>query len=290
MWETDSKTQCNKKDELRLRRATATWLAVLLACAALLPPNAILADPVPVRYAQGLIHGFLSLQTLDGNILAFGDLTQITSGGRVTGHMIFHFKDGSLYDETFAFTQRGTFRLLSDHVIEKGPAFKQPMETSLDTTTGQVMARYTDDGKEKGVSERLKLPPELANGILPILVVNIPPNANLTMLSMVVATPKPRLVKLAITPAGEEPFLVGGLSRKATHYVVKIELGGVAGVVAPAVGKQPPNINMWVLGGEAPMFLKSEGPLYDGGPIWRIEPVSPTWPRSEAPPSKETSR
>ncbi len=35
---------------------------------------------------------------------------------------------------------------------------------------------------------------------------------------MVAATPKPRLVKLAITPQGEEPFSIGGSSRKATQY------------------------------------------------------------------------
>jgi len=27
----------------------------------------------------------------------------------------------------------------------------------------------------------------------------------------------------------------------------------------------------WILEGEAPAFLKFEGPLYEGGPIWRIE-------------------
>jgi len=53
---------------------------------------------------------------------------------------------------------------------------------------------------------------------------------------------------------------------------------GVAGVVAPIVRKQPPDIHVWILGGEAPAFVKSEGPLYLGGPIWRIELVSPVWP------------
>ena len=83
-----------------------------------------------------------------------------------------------------------------------------------------------------------------------------------------------------ITSQGEEPFSVGGFNRKATHYVVKVEIGGAAGIVAPLVGKQPPDVHIWILGGEAPVFLKEEGPLYDGGPIWRIEQVSPVWPRS----------
>jgi hypothetical protein len=104
---------------------------------------------------------------------------------------------------------------------------------------------------------------------------------------MVAATPKPRLVRLAITPEGEEPFSVGGSSRKATRYVAKVEIGGAAGLVAPLLGKQPSDTHVWILGGEAPAFVKSEGPLFFGGPIWRIELVSPVWPRVPVVDSKD---
>jgi hypothetical protein len=95
---------------------------------------------------------------------------------------------------------------------------------------------------------------------------------------MVAAPPKPRLVKLAVRPLGEDFFFIAGSKRKAMHYAVKVEIGGVAGVLAPLVGKQPPESDVWILEGEAPAFLKFEGPLYEGGPIWRIEPTNPTWP------------
>ena len=65
----------------------------------------------------------------------------------------------------------------------------------------------------------------------------------------------------------------------ASRFEIKVELGGVAGVVAPVVGKQPPDSHIWILGGEAPALLKSEAPLYAEGPLWRIELASPTWPR-----------
>jgi hypothetical protein len=85
-------------------------------------------------------------------------------------------------------------------------------------------------------------------------------------------------VRLAITPQGEDPFSIGGSTRKATHYVVKVEIGVAAGLVTTLLGKQPPDTHVWILGGEAPAFVKSEGPLYLGGPIWRIELASPMWP------------
>jgi hypothetical protein len=48
--------------------------------------------------------------------------------------------------------------------------------------------------------------------------------------------------------------------------------------VAPLIGKQPPDIQIWIIGGEAPAFVKEEGILYQGGPIWTIQLTSPVWP------------
>jgi len=272
-------------------RARRAGFAGLLACFILLNVKCAPADPVTVRFAQGLVHGFLVLQTLDGQNIADGELTQIARGERTTGRLIFHFKDGSLYDETFVFTQRGAFRLLSEHLIQKGPSFKHPTDLSVNAATGQVAVRYTDDdGKEKVINDQMKLPPDLANGMVPILLANYPANAPQITVSMLAATPKPRLVKLVISPAGEDPFSVGSASHKATRYVVKIDLRGVAGVVAPIIGRQPPDTSVWVFGGDAPVFLKSEGPMFEDGPIWRIATASATWPRTESAPSKAGAR
>jgi hypothetical protein len=90
-------------------------------------------------------------------------------------------------------------------------------------------------------------------------------------------------VKLRISAVGQDAFSIGGFGNKANHYVVKIDIGSVSGVVAKIAGKLPPSIQMWVAGGDAPVFLKSEGPLYEDGPIWRIELASPTWPNPLAP-------
>jgi len=252
----------------------SSWIAILLACAAVLQPNALLADTIPVRHTEGLMHGFLVLRTLEGKALADGQMTQDAQGDRVKTHLIFRFKDGSLYEDTAVYSQRGTFRLFSDHLIQKGPSFKQPVDTFIDASTGQVKVHYTEQGKEKIVAQRLELPPDVANGLLFTLVKDIKPSAPQTTVSIVAATPKPRLVKLAILPQGEEPFTIGSFSHKAMHYVVKAEIGGVTGFLARLMGKQPADTHVWVLGGEAPAFVKLEGPLYVGGPIWRIQLAS----------------
>ena len=242
--------------------------------------------PVQVRYREGLVHGFLVLSTLEGNSIAEGDLTQIARGDQVTSRLAFLFKDGSRQEETTVFSQHGAFHLISYHLVQKGPAFKQAIDLSLASSTGQVTVRYTDDGQEKLAKDQLSLPPDLANGLVPTLIKNLRPDSPPVEVSMVVATPKPRLVKLIITAQGAEPFSVAGSAREATNYLVKVKIGGVAGVVAPIVGKQPPDTHIWILGGEAPAFVKSEVVSYMGGPMWRIELASPAWPQPSAPDAK----
>jgi hypothetical protein len=153
---------------------------------------------------------------------------------------------------------------------------------SIDGASGQVTVRYTDEqGKQKTETEHMDIPPDLANGIIPKVLMNAGPNSVPHMVSLIAATPKPRLVKIAITPAGQDSFSIGGSGRKANHYVLKVELGGVAGLIAPLIGKAPPDSHVWILGGDVPAFVKSEQPLYAGGPVWRIELASPVWPRTQ---------
>src|SRR5260370_9895695 len=205
--------------------AWSRLIATLIACAAMLQPKALLADMIPVRHTEGLEHGFLVLRTLDGKALADGQMTQDAHGDRVTMHLIFRFKDGSIYEETTLYSQHGTFRLLSDHLIQKGPAFKQPVDTLLDASAGPVKVHYTEEkAQEKIVAQQLQLPPDVANGLLFTLMKDVKPTVPPTPVSMAATTPKPLLVQLAILPPGEEPFTIGSFRHKAMHYTLKLDI------------------------------------------------------------------
>jgi hypothetical protein len=251
--------------------------ALALLCFSLLArPALVWAEPIAVRYPEGLLHGFLALRTLQGKTLAYGDLIQFAKGDQVTSRVIFRFKDGSVHDETTVFSQDKHFHVLTDHLVQKGPVFKDPLDVLIDASTGSVTIRSTDShGKESVSDEHIDLPEDLANGLIFVLLKNLEANAENPKVAMLATTPKARLVKLAISRQGLEPFKVTGFSRKAIHYVVKIEIGGAAGVLAPLIGKKPADIHVWILEGDAPVFLKSEGPLFYGGPVWRIELVGP---------------
>jgi hypothetical protein len=70
----------------------------------------------------------------------------------------------------------------------------------LDVSRGDAVHSTDDDGKQKIVTERLDLPPDVANGMVLTLLKNIRSDASQTKVSIVAATPKPRLVKLATLP------------------------------------------------------------------------------------------
>jgi hypothetical protein len=263
--------------------AALARLAVLL-----LPAAALTADPVPVRYLEGRIHGFLVLRDTADRILASGSLHQSVEGNRVTSELSFRFRDGSLHQETAVYSQSGAFQLLTYRLVQKGATFKRPTDMSLNTATGEVAIRYSDDhGKQQTINERLELPPDLANGMISTLLGDIDPKAAKTTLSMLVSTPKPRLVKLEISPLDEDSFSIAGATQKAMRYNVKVEIGGIAGVVAPIVGKQPPDTQIWMVRGSVPGFLKSVGPMFQDGPVWKIELASPVWPKPNTAPRKK---
>lgn len=247
----------------------------LLLLTLLFLPSILCADSVSVRYVEGISRGFIALFDQSGHRIGTGDLQQVAKSGRVSSHLHILFEDKSVYDDQTVFTQRGVFRLLTDHVIQKGPIFKTPMETSINASTGQVTVDYTDDdGHVKHLSQRMKLPPDVSNGVVFTLIKDIPPNSQKTV-SYVATTPKPRVVKLVFTSQPDDTFTAGGLHYKAMQYTMKVQIGGIAGVVAPVLGKQPPDTLIWVIGGEAPTFAASEGPLYGGGPVWKMKLVSP---------------
>ncbi|MEO8190047.1 MAG: hypothetical protein ABI682_06870 [Acidobacteriota bacterium] len=254
-----------------------TFLIVSLLVGRSLAPGAAVGDPVSVRHAEGLVHGFLVLRSLDGTILAHGDLIQMSHGSRVSSRLVFHFKDGSVQDETAVFSQSGRFRLLTDHLVQRGPSFPHPQEVSIDAVQGRVTVKHRDnDGAEKIIDERMALPDDLANGLVLTLAKNIAPDAAATTVSMVLATPKPRLVKLVLTRAGDDRFSVaGGGSYKVTRFTAHIDIGGLAGLAAKLLGKQPPDASVWILEGEAPGFVKSENVFFQDGPVWRIELATP---------------
>ena len=250
-----------------------------LATAVLLT-GALYAEQVVVRLPVPPFRGAVVLRDTSDTVIASGEVSQQVNGSRATATLSLRFKDGSIHHETAVFSHRQVFQLISYRLTQKGKSFQRPTELSLNASTRQVNISYADDGVEKNVIDHLKLPPDVSNGMISAILCDLDPARPKTKVSMVVSTPKPRIVKLEITPRGEESITVSGAARKATRYNITVDIGGIAGAVAPIAGKQPPDIHIWISPGKSPSFLRSEGPMCDGCPVWRLEMTSP--PGAEA--------
>ena len=264
------------KNAARSSMYELTLQCVCFPLALILFSATLRSEPIPVRHPQGSAHGYLALKTLSGTRIATGDVTQIVHRDRVTSHLIFRFRDGSIYEDTTVFSQLGNFRLISDHLIQRGFSFPRPINILIDALTGQITSRSKDGAVRH---DRLELPSDVSNGLPPNLLMNILPSAPETKLSFVAPTEKPRLITVSIKPAGDVSFTIGDFRRKAIDYVLHVELGGVTGLIAPLIGKQPDDYHIWIFPGPSPAFIREEGPLYEGGPIWRIEQISPAFSR-----------
>ena len=245
----------------------------------LLWPRPTVAAPVPVRLVEGVTHGFLVLRTVTGVAIASGDLLQRAKGGVTESRMIFRFKDGSVFDETVMFTQERVFTLQSYRLRQRGPVFTEDTEISLERATGtyHVKSKAHTDGREKLLNGTLVLPPDVYNGMLLTVVKNLPKGASETV-HMIAFTPAPRLIKLEVSPAGEQKVLVGDLAKTAIQYLFKPRLGSWLKLFATLLGRVPPDFHAWIVTDEVPAFVRFEGPLYATGPVWRIEVTSPRWP------------
>jgi hypothetical protein len=249
------------------------FLALFVTC---VQPAA--ADPVAVRFAEGMTHGFLALRTPDKGFVASGDLMQVVRRGAVESRMVFRFKDGSLLDETVVFTQDRVFTLQSYRLLQKGPVFNEDSEISMERKSGKYQVKTTArDGKESVLDGTVVLPPDTYNGMVLNVAKNLRPGATASV-HMVAFTPTARLIELEVAPAGEHKVLVGDLAKSATHYVFKPKPGAWLTAISTLLGRMPPDSHAWILTDEVPAFVRYVGPLHAMGPVWHLELDSPRWP------------
>jgi hypothetical protein len=251
---------------------------ILLALLCLCP--SFPAQPIPATLRQGSLHGFLLLKNQDGKVIAAGDQIDTVRGNTIRSELVFHFGDGSIDDEITVYRQGRTFALLRDHHIQKGPSFPQPLDMTIDVPRGEVTWQAAKNGKSGTQSRHMNLPPDLVNGMLPLAIENFPAGAAEMKVSYLAADPDPRIVQFSIKREGEDRVELGGSGRQAARFNVHIEIGGVAGAVAPLLGKQPSDITIWATEDAVPVVIRTEGVLYFKGPVWDVVLASPVWPQN----------
>lgn len=257
-----------------LRRAV---FPLLLAPSILLTGGAAPAA-VPVRYAEGTLHGFVELRNSVDSLLAHGDLLQVPRDSDIESRLVFQFTDSSFFQETVRFTQHGVFKLESYRLEQRGRAFERDLSVEL-AGDGQyvVETKSHKDGKGDRWTGKLDLPEDTYNGMIITIAKNLPPRAARTV-HVVAFTPKPLVLPLAMSPAGMDPLTIGGRSDEAVRIRLEPRLNFLQKIGAQLKGQTPPDSYLWIVTKEVPAFVRFEGPLYTG-PVWRINLTSPRWPK-----------
>jgi hypothetical protein len=197
--------------------------------------TAALAEPISVKHIQHPMHRFMAARSEAGKIIASGEFSQVVQGDEVMMRLTYRFVDGSIDDETTTYRQQGTFRLVRNHHIQKGPFFVKPVDFAVEAATGVATSRTADkNGNIRVESEHLDLPDDLANGFVGTLLLNVPHNTT--------------------------PFRVGILAPVGGGRLIHI-------LIAPLIGLQPKDVMVWILEGEEPAVVRIVGQLGGHGPV-----------------------
>jgi hypothetical protein len=239
----------------------AAFLPIALAAAAH-------AEQIPVKHIQLPRHEFMTARSGTGNVIARAEFTETVQGDEVTMRLTYHFPDGSIDDETTTYRQQGTFQLIRNHHIQQGPFFLKPVDFSTEAVTGTATTRTTDSGGKVHVaSQHIDLPNDLANGFVGTLLLNVPPNTAPFRAGILAPVFGGRLIRILISPEGEQPFQKAGQTRKATVFRIHPELSGILGWLATLLGLQPKDVMVWILEGEQPAVVRVVGQLGGSGPV-----------------------
>ena len=245
----------------RSRFLVAAFLTISLGAAAQ-------AEQISVKHIQLARHEFMVARSETGQIVARVEFTEDVQGDEVTMRLTYRFVDGSIDDETTTYRQQGTFRLIRNHHIQKGPFFAKPVDFTVETATGMATSRTQDkNGEIHAESEHIDLPDDLANGFVGTLLLNVPPNTVPFRVGILAPLDGGRLIGILISPEGEQPFQRAGQTLKATVFRIHPELGGILGWLATLLGLQPKDVMVWIQEGDQPAVVRVVGQLGGYGSV-----------------------
>ncbi len=260
-----------------IARMTLALLAVCSTALAQQREHRVAPAGVPVRYAEGTVHGFLELRTATGAVLAHGDLLQVARDREVESRLVFHFLDASVFEEAVTFTQHDVFTMQNYHLVQSGPAFADDLAVTLARSGRYVVkTKAHKDGREQQYTGTLDLPPDVYNGMVITIAKNLVTRDTQTV-HLVAFTPEPRLIGLEIAPSTSQRVMLGQHAETAIHFKLRPKLGAWLRVFATLTGKAPPDSDLWIVTDDVPAFVRFQGPLYSG-PVWRMDLTSPSWP------------
>src|SRR3984885_2991407 len=102
------------------------------------------AEPISARHNQRPMHRFMVARSVSVPVIASGEFSQVVQEDAMTMRLTYKFVDGSIDEETTTYKQQGTFRLVRNHHMQKGPFFLKPVDFTVEAATGIATSRTAD--------------------------------------------------------------------------------------------------------------------------------------------------
>jgi hypothetical protein len=99
------------------------------------------------------------------------------------------------------------------------------------------------------------------------LLLNVPHNTAPSRVGILAPVGGRRLIRILISPEGEQTFHTTGQNLKATVFRFHPGLDAIVGVIAPLIGLQPKDVMVWALEGEEPAVVRIVGQPGGSGPV-----------------------
>jgi len=181
------------------------------------------AQPVPVRYALGTLHGFPSMSGAAGKVIANGELTQEVAADRVVVHIRWEFADGRRAEERDEFRAGRTLAQERFSWVETRGGIEQ-RRFEVDFSTGKATSSVRD---EKGHVDRDEKQLDLPRGrsftgygtALAVTQLALGPGEK-AEITFVAFTAKPRTVTLEARREDEEKIGVAGRLISCDRYTL----------------------------------------------------------------------
>ena len=148
---------------------------------------------------------------------------------------------------------------------------------TIDARSQTVSMRALSKPGQDAKTEHMDIPPDTSNGLLFNLIKNLQSTAPEVEVSYVAARPSRAWSSWRSPLKSRGQFTAVYRRINAAVWCVKAELGGLTGIVAPMIGKQPPDTHVWVAENGVPTIVRVDTALYVGGPVWSIQLASPVW-------------
>ena len=104
------------------------------------------------------------------------------------------------------FSQQRVFTLISYRLLQHGPSFPDQIDVSIDRGTAEykVRSKAGEYGKEEVVTGEFALPKDAYNGMLIMILKNLPKGADETV-SVLAFTPEPHVIECSYLSWGSRP-------------------------------------------------------------------------------------